>query len=127
MIIVESTIFTTLLPTRIVFKSFSFLSKRRLARIAFLSPLFFKSRNRSLLIEKNALSEAEKVAESKIRTTAIISSPIIFGVNIVDCPSVSMQIPFTQRFYFRHLPVQRCRKILHSLLQMKLGIAAYIR
>ena len=65
------------IPTKIVFNNFSFLSKSFPARIAFLFFLFLKSLSRNLLIERNALSEAEKIIESKIRTTAKISSPVI--------------------------------------------------
>ena len=70
-------IFTILFPTRIVFNNFSFLSKSFPARIALLSFLFLKSRNLNLLIDRKALSEAEKIIESKIRTTAKINSPVI--------------------------------------------------
>ena len=76
-IIAEREIFTMLFPTKIVFNNFSFLSKSFPARIAFLFFLFLKSLSRNLLIERNALSEAEKIIESKIRTTAKISSPVI--------------------------------------------------
>lgn len=76
-IIADKEIFTMLFPTRIVFNNFSFLSKSFPARIAFLFFLFLKSLSRNLLIERNALSDAEKIIERKIRTTAKISSPVI--------------------------------------------------
>ena len=102
-IIADKEIFTMLFPTRIVFNSFSFLSKSFPARIAFLFFLFLKSLNLNLFIERKAVSEAEKIIESKIRTTAKISSPVI------DDESDSIFIRHPQLHYF----------LLFHLLQQK--------
>ena len=63
-----------LFPTRSVFISLSLFLRRFQTRIARLSCFPRKSRTRSLLTEKNALSVAEKTVERTIRTTAVANS-----------------------------------------------------
>ena len=71
----DSEILTILLPMRSVFNKRFFLSRSFPALTARLSFLLRKKRSRSLLIDKKAVSDAEKIMERMMRTAQRMSNP----------------------------------------------------
>lgn len=97
----ERAIFTILLPTSKVLISLSLLFNKRHTLVALRFFLFRRSLTRSLFIERNALSVAEKIIERNTRTTEIAISILMDTINSDYCSDSASFVTFsTASLYF---------------------------